>query len=85
MFYDEFGASSIDFTIRFWIDFARQVDYRRARSSAVQRIKAAFDEHGITIPFPIRTLDFGIEGGLALGKAIQPVLEAAERERSKVA
>jgi small conductance mechanosensitive channel len=27
------------------------------------RIKKAYNEHGITIPFPIRTLDFGIKGG----------------------
>jgi hypothetical protein len=28
------------------------------------------NEHGITIPFPIRTLDFGIKGGIALGDGI---------------
>jgi small conductance mechanosensitive channel len=27
------------------------------------RIKQAFNENGITIPVPIRTLDFGIVGG----------------------
>ncbi|MGH8427269.1 MAG: mechanosensitive ion channel family protein [Gammaproteobacteria bacterium] len=63
-FYDGFGDSSIDFEIRFWIDFYRQPDYLAARSEAVMRIKRAFDENGITIPFPIRTLDFtrGIGG-----------------------
>ncbi len=62
LFYTEFGSSSIDFTVRFWIPFERQSDYLSARSEAIVRIKKAFDAHDITIPFPIRTLDFGIEG-----------------------
>lgn len=37
-----------------------------ARAEAVKRIKQAYDEHDITIPFPIRTLDFGIKGGETL-------------------
>ena len=70
VFYEEFGGSSINFTLRFWVPFERPADLLAARSSAIQRIKAAFDEHGVTIPFPIRTLDFGITGGLALGEAL---------------
>ena len=58
LFYDEFGSSSINFKVRFWIDYARQVDFHRARSEAIMRIKKAFDENDITIPFPLRTLDF---------------------------
>jgi hypothetical protein len=27
------------------------------------KLKAAYDANDITIPFPIRTLDFGIKGG----------------------
>lgn len=33
-------------------------------------IEAAFDEAGITIPFPIRTLEFGSGGPESLGQAI---------------
>jgi small conductance mechanosensitive channel len=33
-------------------------------------IKRAFDEDGITIPFPIRTLDFGIVGGEKLSEML---------------
>lgn len=58
LFYEEFAESSIDFTIRFWIPFETQKDYLAARSDAILRIKQAFDANGITIPFPIRTLDF---------------------------
>ncbi|HEX6903395.1 MAG TPA: mechanosensitive ion channel family protein [Thermoanaerobaculia bacterium] len=58
-FYEEFGESAIDFVVRFWIKFARQPDFLAAQSEAIERIKKAFDEAGITIPFPTRTLDLG--------------------------
>jgi small conductance mechanosensitive channel len=70
LFYESFGDSSINFTLRFWIDFAQQTDYLGARSEAVMRIKEAFDRNDITIPFPIRTLDFGIVGGEKLSEAL---------------
>lgn len=71
LFFEEFGDSSIDLVARFWIDFgAKQADYLQARSEAVERLKRAFDEHGITIPFPIRTLDFGVKGGQRLSEAL---------------
>ncbi len=68
LFYEEFGDSSINFVVRFWIDFSRQAEYLAARSEAIERIKTAFDEAGITIPFPIRTLDFGVVGGERLSQ-----------------
>ncbi|RSK38821.1 mechanosensitive ion channel family protein [Hymenobacter perfusus] len=52
-----FGDSAITFTLRFWIPYQKQVDYVGAKSEAIMRIKRAFDEAGIVIPFPIRTLD----------------------------
>ena len=66
VFFTAFGESSVDLSVRFWIDFATQADYVRAQSDAVKAIKAAFDAAGITIPFPIRTLDFGPSGGVAM-------------------
>ncbi len=74
LFYEEFGSSSINFAVRFWIPFGRQPEYLDARSEAIQRIKRAFDDNGITIPFPIRTLDFGIVGGEKLSEALSPEL-----------
>ncbi|MEX0660282.1 MAG: mechanosensitive ion channel [Balneolaceae bacterium] len=62
-FYDEFGDSSINFKIRFWITFATNPDFWSVRSDAIIAISKAFDENDIMIPFPIRTLDFGIRGG----------------------
>ncbi len=71
LFFEEFGDSSINFVVRFWIDFARQAEYLAARSEAIVRLKAAFDEAGLTIPFPIRTLDFGVVGGEKLSEELR--------------
>lgn len=70
LYYEEFGDSSINFSLRFWIEFHQQTDYLSARSQAVIAIKNAFDTAGITIPFPIRTLDFGIVGGEKLSDVL---------------
>ena len=78
LFYTGFGGSSIDFQLRFWITDAEQLAYLDARSKAVMAIKQAFDDHGITIPFPIRTLDFGIAGGERLQEHLGHYEEAAQ-------
>ncbi|RPH57037.1 mechanosensitive ion channel family protein [bacterium] len=70
-FYEEFGDSSINFVVRFWISYTRQPDFLQAQSEAIERIKKAFDEGGITIPFPIRTLDFGVKGGERLSEVLE--------------
>jgi small conductance mechanosensitive channel len=49
--------------VRFWIDFKKQPDFLLAKSDAIMAIKKTYDENDIMIPFPIRTLDFGIKGG----------------------
>lgn len=70
VFFTGFGDSSIDLVARFWIPFHRQADFFAARSDAILRIKAAYDANAITIPFPIRTLDFGPVGGVTLTEAL---------------
>jgi small conductance mechanosensitive channel len=75
-FFTGFGDSSINLVVRFWIDYHKQRDYLGARSEAIMKIKKAYDEADITIPFPIRTLDFGIKGGADLGE-VAPRLKAA--------
>ncbi len=69
-FYTEFGDSSINFEVRFWVAFKKQPDYLQLRSDAIIAIKKAFDENDIMIPFPIRTLDFGIKGGEKLSEMV---------------
>ncbi|WP_245842282.1 mechanosensitive ion channel family protein [Pontibacter ummariensis] len=71
--YDAFGDSSINFKARFWVSYSRQVDYVSAKSDAIIRIKKAFDANDILIPFPIRTLDFGIKGGEKLSEELQKI------------
>lgn len=68
LFYEEFGDSSINFNLRIWLTNPEQKTYLSARSNAVMAIKNAFDASDITIPFPIRTLDFGIKGGKTLSE-----------------
>ena len=67
-FYEEFGDSSINFSIRMWIDTAEQLTYKEVGSKAIIAIKKAYDANDIMIPFPIRTLDFGIKGGEKLSE-----------------
>ncbi|MDX5435947.1 MAG: mechanosensitive ion channel [Pontibacter sp.] len=71
--YDAFGDSSINFKARFWVSYSRQVDYVSAKSDAIIKIKKAFDANDILIPFPIRTLDFGIKGGEKLSEELQNI------------
>ncbi|WP_421762631.1 mechanosensitive ion channel family protein [Ekhidna sp.] len=67
-YYTEFGDSSINFVLQFWIEYPGQPGFMNARSEAIMALKKAFDSNDISIPFPIRTLDFGIKGGEALSQ-----------------
>ncbi|MEL7363586.1 MAG: mechanosensitive ion channel family protein [Bacteroidota bacterium] len=66
LFWTEFGDSSINFVASYWVAFQGQADFLSAQSEGIKRLKTAFDEGGVTIPFPIRTLDFGPNGGVEL-------------------
>ena len=68
--FTEFGDSSINFSVRYWIKFHRQFDYREAVSDGIIKIKEAYNKNDIMIPFPIRTLDFGIKGGQKLDSQV---------------
>ncbi|MBS2098998.1 mechanosensitive ion channel family protein [Carboxylicivirga linearis] len=70
LFYTEFGSSSINFVIQYWVKFARESDYLKAQSQGIKNIKKAYDQNDITITFPIRTLDFGMKGGKSLGEVL---------------
>lgn len=73
LFYGEFGDSSINFQLRFWIGNPEQKSFLAARSEAVMAIKKAFDANDIVIPFPIRTLDFSDEGTRLLDEVLEGV------------
>jgi small conductance mechanosensitive channel len=48
-----FGDSSIDLQVRVWVSTS---DFWALRFDLMQQIKEKFDERGISIPFPIRTI-----------------------------
>ncbi len=52
----ELGDSSVTLTSRVWIDDPSRGDFVRTRAEYVQTVKRRFDEEGINIPYPNRTL-----------------------------
>jgi small-conductance mechanosensitive channel len=52
----EFGDSSVVLDLRFWIDKPSARRMWRAQTSVISAVKTAFEEAGITIPFPQRSL-----------------------------
>ncbi len=50
----EFGDSAINLQVRFWIEST--TNWFLVRSQIIQQLKIDFDEKGIQIPFPIRTI-----------------------------
>ncbi len=78
--FTSFADSAINFSLRFWIPYRRQVDYVGAKSEAIMRIKKAFDTAGIVIPFPMRTLELPPELLARLGGG-QPPADAAAGSR----
>jgi small-conductance mechanosensitive channel len=69
-FYKEFGGSSINFQVRAWIKDIQQAGFLETQSNMIVALKKAFDANDIMIPFPIRTLDFGIKGGEKLSEML---------------
>jgi small conductance mechanosensitive channel len=55
-YYTDFGASSIDFMIRFWVPGEANITAIEVKSNAIMKIKEVFDKNNINIPFPIRTV-----------------------------
>ncbi|MDQ2049590.1 mechanosensitive ion channel family protein [Natronolimnohabitans sp. A-GB9] len=59
----EFGDSAVVLGVRFWIDNPSARRYTRARTAAIHEIKSAFEDAGITIPYPQRELSGRAETG----------------------
>lgn len=57
VFFTEFGGSSVNFEVRFWMEDAGRDNIVEVKSDAIEAIKTIFDKNNIDIPFPIRTLD----------------------------
>ncbi|WP_242406188.1 mechanosensitive ion channel family protein [Halostagnicola larsenii] len=69
----ELGSSDVGLQSRIWIADPGRADFVRIRGEYVTSVKQRFDEEGVDIPYPVRTL----EGGLELGNEKQ-IVEPAE-------
>src|SRR5262252_5273818 len=47
------GESSVDVVVQMWV---QRADVRQVRSGFLEKIKLAFDQHGIRLPYPQRTV-----------------------------
>ncbi len=54
VYLDEYGDSSINFGLAYWVEMTQQSDVRRVKSDLLMMIDRAFEEAGIEIPFPQR-------------------------------
>ncbi|MFC4700456.1 mechanosensitive ion channel family protein [Glaciecola siphonariae] len=63
VFAEGFGDSSVNLLVWFWIDYPGEPSFMQARHRGVSIVHKTLAENDILIPFPIRTLDFGIKGG----------------------
>jgi len=59
--YTEFGDSAVVLEVRFWIDDPTAARRWNSRTAVISAVKTAFEDAGIAIPFPQRTL--GSRGG----------------------
>lgn len=66
----EFGASSIDLKVRWFINDGTQANKVASIHEVIVEIKDQLDAAGVNIPFPIRTLDFSDESVSKLVKKI---------------
>ena len=82
VYYEGFGSSSVDFSLRFWLGRGchEPSDFLKARHQAIVAIHRAFGENGITIPFPIRTLDFDAKGGEKIDVALHDLFAEGATE-----
>lgn len=69
-YYQEFGESSVNFFVRLWLKETNQAFFLETRSEAIMIIRKAFIENNLSVPFPIRTLDFDLLEGQRLSSSV---------------
>jgi small conductance mechanosensitive channel len=72
-----FGESSIDLKLRAWVE--SRGGWLKVKSNLVKNVKGAFDEYGITIPWPIRTVAYDKDQ-----EKVEKIMEQSEAEQSSV-
>ena len=80
----DFGDSSVNFLLWFWIDYPGKTGFMQAKHEVIIGVKKALEKADILIPFPIRTLDFGAKGGEKLNSMLNTTKDnnAAENEQA---
>lgn len=77
-FFEGLGESTIDFKIRIWVNSNKYGDYLRFINDTIIILKEAFDANDISLPYPIRTLDFNMKGGEKLSDMKLHILDVKE-------
>jgi small-conductance mechanosensitive channel len=73
-----FDDSAVVLELRFWIDDPSARRMWRARTEVLNAVKAAFEEEGIAIPFPQRTVGARESGEVRLGTNPRPAVDGGE-------
>jgi len=60
------GESSVDFVVQVWV---QRADFRQVRFGLPAQINLAFDQHGISIPYPQRTVH--LQNGTSLSHTLR--------------
>ena len=71
----ELGDSYVGLKSRFWIADPSRADFVKTRGEYVAAVKERFDEAGIDIPYPVRTLDGDVDVEVT-GEAVSEHFEA---------
>jgi small conductance mechanosensitive channel len=69
------GESSVDVVVQVWV---QRADVRQVRSGLLEKIKLAFDQHGISMPYPQRTVH--LQNGTSLSHTLPG--EASSRQET---
>ncbi len=83
-YYTQIGDFAYQFELRFWIRYRMQTDYLAAMSDIITRIHDRFEQEGISIAYPVTTLDFGVKGGQNIFDKPIRVQPAAAAQSSSV-
>jgi potassium efflux system protein len=70
VYLEGYGDSAINFVLTYWVEMTEQVDARRVKSDLLHMIDRAFEDAGISIPFPQR--DVRLTSGEAVPVTIVP-------------
>jgi small conductance mechanosensitive channel len=57
VFYQEFGEYAVKLKLIFWVKLKEGTEHVRARHLAIKLLKSAFDNNGISLPYPVTKIE----------------------------